>query len=143
MGAVCTILEVDSTIWEPHALCLDHARAMCTMLEPCVPSGSHVGARWCHMGGEWHHMGAAWLQMGPYGSGACCMGATCAIWEPDGAIWEVHAAIQELHAAHRAIWELCVPYGRQMALHESCIHCVRATWELALYGSSGHLMGAR
>jgi hypothetical protein len=30
-----------------------------------------------------------------------------------------------------------------MALYESCIHCMGATWELALYGSSGHHMGAR
>jgi hypothetical protein len=78
MGAMCTILQADGARREPHALCGDHMVARCSMLEPCVPYGSHVGARWCHMRGEWHHMGAA------YGSGVCCMGATCAIWEPDG-----------------------------------------------------------
>jgi hypothetical protein len=90
MGAVGTmwepdvaIWEADGAIWEPHTLCGDHLGAMCTMLEPCVPYGSHVGARWCHLGCKW----------GPYGSGVCCMGATCAMWELDGAIWKVYTAI--------------------------------------------------
>jgi hypothetical protein len=84
VGAVCTILEADGTIWEPQ-LSYDgqmvaiwwpyggHMGTLCAMWEPHAPYGGHMGAIWGPYGG---HMGAIWEL---YGSHVHTMGGA-----PDG-----------------------------------------------------------
>jgi hypothetical protein len=64
-----------------------HAGTMCAIWKPC---GSQMGPCGRQMAPYGSCMATRW---GPYGSGVRCMGATCAIWEPDGAVWEVYAAM--------------------------------------------------
>jgi hypothetical protein len=47
VDAVCTILEADGTIWEPHLPYDGHMGTMCTIWELRAPYGScmhHIGA---------------------------------------------------------------------------------------------------
>jgi hypothetical protein len=108
------------------------------MLEPCVPCGSHVGARWCHMGGNCHQMGAAWLPNGGHMGVVCAYGS----WmEPFGrhvgaasTRWEPHEPYGS-HMQHTGPYGLCVqrwmaPLWDLHALHGGHWVAKCAEWEL-------------